>query len=457
LKMDPNNDQLKKDRDSITRVQKNSMNDMMGLLQNPEIQKMMKENPQLLQSLLQNPNMFKDPSMMAQMMNMFGNKGASQGANPQAPPQSTPTPPPAQGSNPWNQEPQFKPEPAQPKAPEQKAPEPKPQPATVSPWETAKKQADTEYRKRNFQGAITHYNECIEINEKMLIPYNNKAACYIELKELDKAMEAVDKAIEVYKAAEYKDKNFEHYAKVLGRKGRIYFLKGEIETAIEIYKNSLMEDRSPAVEEHLREAKSALEKKEKLAYINPELSEKHREAGNDLFKKGDFGNAIKEYEEAKKRNPTDARVYNNIAICFVKIMKPNEAMKEVEKALEIDPKFIKAMLRKGMIHNLVKEHHKAMETFRKVLDLEPDNTEAKEGIKATEYKIAATMHEGNDEERTKRAMNDPEIVSIMQDPMVRIALEQMQSSPQSAMEMMQDRTLGPKIQKLIQAGIIKTK
>lgn len=65
------------------------------------------------------------------------------------------------------------------------------------------------------------------------------------------------------------------------------------------------------------------------------------------------------------------------------------------------------------------------------------------------------MHSGNDEERLQRAMQDPEIQAIMIDPMVRIALEQMQASPQRVMEYMQDETLGPKIQRLIQAGVLK--
>lgn len=65
------------------------------------------------------------------------------------------------------------------------------------------------------------------------------------------------------------------------------------------------------------------------------------------------------------------------------------------------------------------------------------------------------MGDMNDEERLKRAMSDPEIASIMTDPMVRIALEQMQSNPRNAMEYFNDKTLGPKIQKLIQAGVIK--
>lgn len=43
-------------------------------------------------------------------------------------------------------------------------------------------------------------------------------------------------------------------------------------------------------------------------------------------------------------------------------------------------------------------------------------------MQQTQMKIYSSMHE-QDEERQKRAMNDPEIQAIIADPMVRIALE----------------------------------
>ena len=65
------------------------------------------------------------------------------------------------------------------------------------------------------------------------------------------------------------------------------------------------------------------------------------------------------------------------------------------------------------------------------------------------------MHDGNDEERRKRAMADPEIQQIMNDPMLNIALQQMQQNPQSAQSYFMDPNMGPKLQKLIAAGILK--
>jgi stress-induced-phosphoprotein 1 len=72
------------------------------------------------------------------------------------------------------------------------------------------------------------------------------------------------------------------------------------------------------------------------------LSEEHRNKGNEHFKNSNFAEAIKEYEEAVKRNPNDVRPHNNLASCFIKLMRYDAALTEVEKCLGIDSENLKA-------------------------------------------------------------------------------------------------------------------
>ena len=70
------------------------------------------------------------------------------------------------------------------------------------------------------------------------------------------------------------------------------------------------------------------------------------------------GDAVKEYEEAAKRAPSNASIRNNLAAALCKVMDFNGAKKHIEKAIELDPKYVKAWARKGDIEVLMKENHK---------------------------------------------------------------------------------------------------
>ena len=60
-------------------------------------------------------------------------------------------------------------------------------------------------------------------------------------------------------------------------------------------------------------------------------------------------------------------------------MEPVRALKDAEKCIELDPKFIKAYSRKGDAHILAKEYHKALESFEKGLAIDPEDADCKKG------------------------------------------------------------------------------
>lgn len=76
-------------------------------------------------------------------------------------------------------------------------------------------------------------------------------------------------------------------------------------------------------------------------------------------------------------------------------------------------------------------------------------------------KISMQMYEtraGESEEETlQRAMRDPEVASIMQDPVIQQILQQAQNEPRALMDHMKNPIVREKINKLVAAGIIKTR
>jgi tetratricopeptide (TPR) repeat protein len=128
-------------------------------------------------------------------------------------------------------------------------------------------------------------------------------------------------------------------AKALGRIGSAYYKKGDLASAIKNYEKSLAEHRTPDILNKLREIERAKVEADRKAYIDPEQSAVAREEGNKLFKDGDFVGAVKNYTESIMRDPSDARGYNNRAAAYIKLVALPEALKDVDQAIMIDPKF----------------------------------------------------------------------------------------------------------------------
>lgn len=155
--------------------------------------------------------------------------------------------------------------------------------------------------------------------------------------------------------------------KAMARKASALFHKNELDQSIAVYKAALLEFNDYSIKSALKNVEKEKASRDALAYINPEIGEVHKNKGNELFKAGDFPGAIKEFDEGLRRDPNNKFIFSNRAFAYIKLMEPVQGMKDANKALEIDPLFVKAWARKGTCHQLQKEYHKAMEAFEKGL------------------------------------------------------------------------------------------
>merc|ERR1712008_339117 len=208
------------------------------------------------------------------------------------------------------------------------------------------------------------------------------------------------------------------------------------------YEKALTEHRTPDYKLCLSEIDVEYRKAEEEAYVNPEIAEEEKQKGNNFFKSGDFSNAVKTYSEAIKRNPTDPKIYSNRAACFTKLMSFDLAIKDCDKCIELEPNLAKA-------HQALSQASRAMNAFEKALEIDPNCSEAIEG-----YKACSISKNSNPEEVRKQAMNDPEVQKILNDPSMRMILEQMQSDPQAIQEHLKNPKIAENFMKLREAGLI---
>lgn len=332
--------------------------------------------------------------------------------------------------------------------------EPKPQKKEEEEdYSTPQKQAQREkqlgndaYKQKKFEIALEHYNKAVELDPTEIIYLLNIAAVYFEQKEYDKCISQCEKAIEVGRENRA---DFKLIAKAFTRIGHAYKKMENWKQAKVYYEKSMSEHRTPEIKTLLSDIDKIIKEEERKAYIDPVKAEEEKELGNEKYKEGVYPAAIKHYSEAIKRNPDDPKYYSNRAACYTKLAAFDLGLKDCEKCVEIDPKFIKGWIRKGKILQGMQQQGKALTAYQKALELDPSNSEALEG-----YRSCAVSVSSNPEEVRKRAMADPEVQSILRDPAMRLILEQMQSDPRALQDHLKNKDVAAKLQKLLESGLI---
>merc|ERR1712038_750703 len=252
---------------------------------------------------------------------------------------------------------------------------------------------------------------------------------------------------------------FEDRAKALTRCAKAYQKKGDLLNAIEMCKSAQLESFDKATQRLMKTMELEKKQKDALDYQSDEKAEEAKQNGNTHFRNKEWGKAVEAYEEAVKRAPKNATIRNNLAAALCKIMDFNGAKREIEVALDLDPKYVKAWARKADIEVLMKENHKALDSYKKGLAIDPSNRACKEGLQKVTAMInygQANMTEEERKERAAHAMADPEIQSILQDPVINQILRDFQENPTAANQAMMDPTVRTKIEKLIASGILQT-
>lgn len=127
------------------------------------------------------------------------------------------------------------------------------------------------------------------------------------------------------------------------------------------------------------------------------------EKGQEAFKHGKYDQALKAYDEALKKEPRSAVIHNlkGMAYRFQYNQLRSADLKEKEiaafkKAIEMDPKFIPALVNLGSTYYFSDQKKEAAEQFKRALEIMPQHPEA-EQLK----KMIAEAEEGAPKEEEK--------------------------------------------------------
>ncbi|TFJ85938.1 hypothetical protein NSK_002758 [Nannochloropsis salina CCMP1776] len=318
----------------------------------------------------------------------------------------------------------------------------------------AKERGNQHYMKKEFVEALAAYEDAIVKDPSNMAFLTNKAAVFFEQGNFTKTVAQCDEAIQVGRAnrAPYPE-----VAKALVRKGKALAKQGDLANAIEAYRDAQMEHFDKTVERLIKSTEVERKKQEELAYVDPAKAVEAKDRGNEAFRAGKWPDAVKEYNEAIRRDPSNAAYHNNLAAALSKLMDFSAAKTACEKAIALDPKYVKAWAKKGDIEFFMKEYHRALESYKHGLEIEPNNSLCVQGLQKTSARIRDASSQEADMERAAHGMADPEVQAILGDPVIQQVLRDLQENPREGRQALSDPGVAAKIEKLINAGVLRTK
>ncbi|XP_035890816.1 tetratricopeptide repeat protein 1 [Anopheles stephensi] len=144
-------------------------------------------------------------------------------------------------------------------------------------------------------------------------------------------------------------------------------------------------------EDSQRDYECGLSEEEKAA--NKTKADELKQQGNELFKQGEHLKSLDLYTQALRLCPLDrveprAILYANRAAAKTKLDRKRSALDDCTKALEYNPNYVKALLRRANLYEETDKLDESLEDYRKVLELEPANSEARSATVRLPPKIA---------------------------------------------------------------------
>ncbi|KFO79228.1 Tetratricopeptide repeat protein 1 [Cuculus canorus] len=108
-----------------------------------------------------------------------------------------------------------------------------------------------------------------------------------------------------------------------------------------------------------------------------------KEKGNEQFKKGDYGEAEDSYTKALQICPAcfqkdRAVLFSNRAAAKMKQDKTEAALSDCSKAVELDPNYIRALLRRAELYEKTEKLDEALEDYKAILEKDPSVHQARE-------------------------------------------------------------------------------
>jgi len=146
-----------------------------------------------------------------------------------------------------------------------------------------------------------------------------------------------------------------------------------------------------------------------LSYrIYPLNVDNNYELGNAHARLNEKEKAIWAYLKAIEANPGYDEIYSNLGIMYGETGKIPEAIEALNKSVEINPLSVPTRSYLAQTHIRIKEWKKASDQYREILELEPDNQQAKANLSFVQAQMEGRLPLSPQSEKLKKLFEEGE-------------------------------------------------
>ena len=230
-----------------------------------------------------------------------------------------------------------------------------------------------EGKQQEYEAAITHYTNAIELKPDLVNVYNNRGNVYADKGDIENAIRDFNTAIQLIQLPS-------DLASAHNNRAGTYADKGDFENAIKDYNKAIQLNPDYAEAYYNRgntykekgEIGNAIESYTKAIELKLELVQVYYNRGNAYKEKGDFDSAINDYDIAIELQPDDAEAYNNRGSVYVDKGDFENVIKDCNKAIQLNPDCAEAYYNRAIAYAKKGDSEKALKDYNKVKELKPD-------------------------------------------------------------------------------------
>jgi small glutamine-rich tetratricopeptide repeat-containing protein alpha len=123
-------------------------------------------------------------------------------------------------------------------------------------------------------------------------------------------------------------------------------------------------------------------------------AEQLKNKGNELMQKQSYREAVGFYTKAIELNPENHIYFANRAAAFTHLKDYSSAINDGERSVSINPTYAKAFSRLGTAHFFEGNYQRAVDSFTRALELDPDNENYKTDLQRAKDKLAVSGNAG---------------------------------------------------------------